>query len=159
MPVFVGGFVLTFVVGFSRFGRTLAEGLPLWFLVGYQAFRVAVEVMLHRAYEQGVIGVQMTWSGLNFDVVTGLSAALIGVWLWRRGRAGGAADRAVGLEFDRARVVGDDRDDRGALDAYADAGVQGGAGERVDRGAALRVVADGDGDGGAARAPVGGAAV
>jgi hypothetical protein len=41
--------------------------------------------MLHRAYEQGVIGVQMTWSGRNFDVVTGLGALVLGLWLWRRG--------------------------------------------------------------------------
>src|SRR5262249_54030887 len=67
------------------FGHTLAQGLPLYALVGYQGFRVAVELMLHRAYEQGVIGAQMTWSGRNFDVVSGASALLLGVWLWRRG--------------------------------------------------------------------------
>lgn len=75
----------TIALAWSRFGTKLAEDLPLWALVGYQAFRVAVEFMLHRAYEQGVIGVQMTWSGRNFDVVTGASALLIGLWLLARG--------------------------------------------------------------------------
>lgn len=69
----------------SSFGRCLAEGLPLGMLVGFQAFRIPVEIMLHRAYEQGVIGVQMTWSGRNFDIVTGLSALVLGLWLSRRG--------------------------------------------------------------------------
>jgi hypothetical protein len=76
---------LVIALALGSFGRTLASGLPLWALVGYQAFRVVVEVMLHRAYEQGVIGVQMTWSGRNLDVVTGLSALFLGAWLWRRG--------------------------------------------------------------------------
>ena len=85
MPMLGLGFVLTAVVAFSSFGKRLALGLPLWLLVGYQGFRVAVEIMLHRAYVEGVIGKQMTWSGLNFDVLTGLTAIALGLWLWRRG--------------------------------------------------------------------------
>ena len=50
MPMLGLGFVLTAVVAFSSFGKRLALGLPLWLLVGYQGFRVAVEIMLHRAY-------------------------------------------------------------------------------------------------------------
>ncbi len=85
MPLFVASLVLTIVLARSSWGRTLAEGLPLWLLVGFQAYRIPVEIMLHRAYEHEVIGAQMTWSGLNFDVITGVSAALLGAWLWRRG--------------------------------------------------------------------------
>lgn len=85
MPVLVISFVLVIVAARSGFGRRLAEGLPLWLLTGYQVFRLPVEIMLHRAYEQGVIGVQMTWSGRNFDVVTALLALVLGLWLWRRG--------------------------------------------------------------------------
>lgn len=85
--VLVVAIVLTCVLALGSFGNTLAQGLPLWALVGYQGFRVAVELMLHRAYEQGVIGVQMTWSGRNFDVVSGVSALLLGFCLWRRGES------------------------------------------------------------------------
>lgn len=77
--------VATIALAWSPFGARLADGLPLWALVGYQTFRVAVEVMLHRAYEQGVIGAQMTWSGRNFDVVTGASALVLALWLRSRG--------------------------------------------------------------------------
>lgn len=80
-----GSVALTVALARGSLGRRLAEGLPLFALVGYQGFRVAVELMLHRAYEQGVIGAQMTWSGRNFDVVSGLSALLLGAWLWSRG--------------------------------------------------------------------------
>lgn len=85
MPLLGLGFVLSFALAFSRAGKRLAEGLPLWLLVGYQGFRVLVEIMLHRAYVEGVIGRQMTWSGLNFDVVSGATALVLGLWLWRRG--------------------------------------------------------------------------
>jgi hypothetical protein len=63
----------------------LADGLPLALLVGFQGFRIPVEIMLHRAAEQGVIGWQMSWSGLNFDVVSGIAGAGLGLWLWQRG--------------------------------------------------------------------------
>jgi hypothetical protein len=85
MPVLAISVVLVVVAARSEFGRRLAENLPLWLLIGYQVFRLPVEIMLHRAYEQGVIGAQMTWSGRNFDVVTALLALALGLWLWRRG--------------------------------------------------------------------------
>lgn len=85
MPLFGVGMLLTVTLVVSRFGKRLAESLPLALIVGYQGFRIAVEIMLHRAYSEGVIGVQMTWSGLNFDVVTGLTGLALGLWLWRRG--------------------------------------------------------------------------
>lgn len=46
--------------------------------------------MLHRAYEGGVIGAQMTWSGRNFDILTGVSALVLGAWLAGRGESGTA---------------------------------------------------------------------
>jgi hypothetical protein len=85
MPLLGLGMVLTVALAASRFGKRLAESLPPALIVGYQGFRVAVEIMLHRAYQEGVIGVQMTWSGLNFDVVSGLTGLALGLWLWRRG--------------------------------------------------------------------------
>lgn len=84
MPLLGFGFVLTIALAASQFGKRLAESLPLALLVGYQGFRVAVELMLHRAGVEGVIGEQMTWSGLNFDVVSGATGLALGLWLWRR---------------------------------------------------------------------------
>lgn len=87
VPLFVLLLLVTFGLAWSSDGRVLAEGLPWSVLIGYQVFRLPVEFMLHRAYEQHVIGVQMTWSGRNLDVVTALLAGLLGVWLWRRGES------------------------------------------------------------------------
>jgi hypothetical protein len=42
-------------VGVSRVGRRLAAGLPLWILVGSQAFRLPLELLMHEAYEAGLM--------------------------------------------------------------------------------------------------------
>src|SRR5690348_7305699 len=61
--------VLAVAVGISPIGKSIAAGLPLAVLVGYQGYRVIVELFLHRAYSEGLIPVQMTYSGRNFDIV------------------------------------------------------------------------------------------
>ena len=77
----------TVMFALSGVGSALASELPLAALVGFQSFRILVELWLHRGYELGHFPVQMTYSGLNFDVVTGVSALLV-AWLVHRGVAG-----------------------------------------------------------------------
>jgi hypothetical protein len=72
----------TVVLAFSGFGSRIVAGTPLAGLVGYQVFRVPVEWVLHELYSQHVIPVQMTYAGRNFDIVTGVLAAALGLWLW-----------------------------------------------------------------------------
>jgi hypothetical protein len=81
----VGGAV---VLAFSRLGRRMALGLPLYTLVGFQLFRLPLELVLHRWYMEGVLPVQMTYEGHNFDVITGLLALLVSplVYLGKLGR-------------------------------------------------------------------------
>jgi len=75
--------IATAVLALSRFGARVAASIGIAALVGYQAFRLVVEWLLHRLYAEGVVPVQMTWSGRNFDVVSGITALLLGVWLLR----------------------------------------------------------------------------
>lgn len=77
-------FVLTFALAFSPLGRTWAMGVPMTWLIGFQCFRVAAELLLYFAYQQGIAPVQMTFEGLNFDIVTGLTALPMAWWLSRR---------------------------------------------------------------------------
>ncbi|MGH7459889.1 MAG: hypothetical protein ACREMA_02530, partial [Longimicrobiales bacterium] len=86
----------SFAIGLSPVGRRLAAGLPLALLVGVQGFRLPLELAMHRAYGEGIMPVQMSYSGYNFDIVTGslaivLSAAvalgyagvgLVRLWNW-----------------------------------------------------------------------------
>ncbi len=66
--------VLSLTLTFSPLGRRLADGLPLQLLIGFQSFRVVVEWMLHRLYLEGIVPEQMTFHGLNYDMLTGLTA-------------------------------------------------------------------------------------
>jgi hypothetical protein len=77
----------TVVLAFSPFGARLAETVPLQGLVGFQVFRLGVEYVLHRLCDDGVVPVQMTFMGRNFDFVTGLTALALAMWL-RSGRGG-----------------------------------------------------------------------
>jgi hypothetical protein len=74
----------TVALAFSPLGTRLALGLGLAGLIGYQAFRIPVEWFLHRAFVEGVAPVQMTWAGLNFDVLSGASALALGLAARRR---------------------------------------------------------------------------
>jgi CubicO group peptidase (beta-lactamase class C family) len=85
--------VLSLGLGASPVGRRLALGLPLWVLVGAQSFRLPLELMMHRAYEAGLMPVQMSFSGWNYDILTGASALVVAA-LVGAGRAGRRTVRA-----------------------------------------------------------------
>jgi hypothetical protein len=65
----------------SSLGTLLVRGLPLWALVGFQVFRLPLELGMHRAYVEGLMPVQMSYSGLNYDIVSGITGGVLGAWL------------------------------------------------------------------------------
>lgn len=71
------GNVLAAWVAFSELGRLMAAQLRFKWLIGFQVFRVAVELLLHRGYNEGLVPWQMSYFGYNFDVLTGISGLLI----------------------------------------------------------------------------------
>jgi hypothetical protein len=72
--------VLSTSFALSKLGGLLAVGLPLWALVGFQAFRLPLELVLHRLFDDGVLPAQMTYSGMNYDIVTGITAIVVAAW-------------------------------------------------------------------------------
>lgn len=58
----------------------LIEVIPVSWFVYIQSFRVLIELLLWLLYISNIIPVQMTFKGLNFDILTGLSAPLIGYY-------------------------------------------------------------------------------
>jgi hypothetical protein len=81
----------TAALAFSPLGGRLAAGVPLAWLVGYQAFRIPVELLLHRGFREGFVPEQMTYLGANFDVASGASALVVAFLLAR----GAASPRLV----------------------------------------------------------------
>jgi hypothetical protein len=70
LPVLVVGVM----AALSPFGRRLAAGVPLTALVGFQAFRLPLELVLHEWAAQSTIPETMTWTGQNWDIVSGVLA-------------------------------------------------------------------------------------
>jgi hypothetical protein len=91
--------VLALSLALSPLGRGFAEHVPIAALVGFQSFRLPLELVLHRWYEEGVVPVQLTYAGDNLDIVTGVLALATGLLLWRQraGRASVLAFSVIGL--------------------------------------------------------------
>lgn len=87
MPVLVASLVAGVAVGASRLGGKLAHGLPLAALVGIQAFRLPLELIMHRAAAEGVMPAQMSFGGWNYDIVTGAAALALAPFADRLPRA------------------------------------------------------------------------
>ena len=82
-------------VGLSPIGRWLTT-VPLVWLVAFQGFRFPLELVLHSWVAQGVIPGTMTWTGRNWDIVSGL-LALVAAPLCKRSRAWAWLANGVGL--------------------------------------------------------------
>ena len=74
-------------LAFGPIGTALVRGVPLWGLVLAQSFRLPLELAMHQAVVEGVMPNQMSYSGANFDIVTGTTAIVV-AWLLATGRAG-----------------------------------------------------------------------
>lgn len=74
--------VTAVALALSRPGRALAAAVvPAYWLL-FQGFRLPLEVVLHLWQEAGTIPVQMSWSGQNLDVVSGVAGLVMGfIWL------------------------------------------------------------------------------
>jgi len=90
----VGSIVVVVAVASSSIGRRLAT-LPIAALVAVHGFRLPLELVLHEWFAQGVLPMQMTYSGHNFDIVSGVLAIAVGLWLWRSSPARATARRVV----------------------------------------------------------------
>ena len=69
--------LLATIIAFSGFGRRLALFVPLWALVAVQSFRLPLELAMHAMYERGIMPGVMSYSGRNFDIVTGATAIIV----------------------------------------------------------------------------------
>jgi hypothetical protein len=85
----VGPVVLfvVFVVVRSNIGAGVAAAIPLWLILGFESFRIGVELLVHRLWEDGLVPKLLTYQGGNVDMVFGLSAPII-AWIATTGRLG-----------------------------------------------------------------------
>jgi hypothetical protein len=85
----VGPVVLfvVFLVGASNIGARVAATIPLRLILGFESFRIGVELLVHRLWVDGLAPKLLTYEGGNVDMVFGLSAPII-AWIATTGRLG-----------------------------------------------------------------------
>ncbi len=76
LPLTAACIALWVVIAASRVGRAVAA-LPVAALIAFHVFRLPLELMMHAAASAGVMPRQMSYSGWNFDIVTGITALLV----------------------------------------------------------------------------------
>ncbi|HEU4580255.1 MAG TPA: hypothetical protein VFS67_18495 [Polyangiaceae bacterium] len=76
LPLTAGCIALWVIIAASRVGRAVAA-LPVAALIAFHVFRLPLELMMHAAASAGVMPHQMSYSGWNFDIVTGVTALLV----------------------------------------------------------------------------------
>jgi hypothetical protein len=72
-------------LGLSPLARRAAEATSLTTLVGLQAFRLPLELVMHRAADRGIMPPELSFSGYNFDILTGAGALALYVIFTLRG--------------------------------------------------------------------------
>jgi len=75
----LGVVVVSLALSFSTVGTRIAQQIPIWVLVAAQSFRLPLEVAMHALVDRGIMPVQMSYSGRNFDIVTGAAAVIVAV--------------------------------------------------------------------------------
>jgi hypothetical protein len=85
----VSVFASAFAIGLGSAGARLSAAVPVATLVGLQAFRLPLELVMHRAATLGIMPPEMSYSGYNLDIVTGAGAVVLALLL----RAGVAVPR------------------------------------------------------------------
>jgi hypothetical protein len=75
------------VLAFFNIGPRVAAAIPLWLILGFESFRIGVELLVHRLWEDGLVPKLLTYEGGNVDLFVGLSAPII-AWVATKGRLG-----------------------------------------------------------------------
>jgi len=78
----LGPFMAVIVLGSiafaaSRLATPLLDNVSLGALIAFQAFRLPLELVLHQAGQAGIAPTALTFVGLNFDIVTGVTALVV----------------------------------------------------------------------------------
>lgn len=97
LPIFMGAVLAVGIgMGLSPLGGRIAANVPLFALVGFHAFRLPLELVIHSWAEQGTVPDVMTWGGQNFDVISGGLALVLAPFVIR-GRVLAWVFNVVGL--------------------------------------------------------------
>jgi hypothetical protein len=87
LGLILGMVVISLILAFGRVGTRISRHIPLWALVAIQGFRLPLELAMHALIARGIMPIQMSYSGRNFDILTGASAIVV-AFLLNKGYGG-----------------------------------------------------------------------
>lgn len=79
----VSAIVFAVLFSFSKSGKKVSIEFSITALLGLQAFRLPLEIILHNWGETGTIPLTMTWSGQNLDIIAGI-ICLLGIPFYKK---------------------------------------------------------------------------
>ncbi len=75
--IFIPLFIICIIFYQKNKNNTSFSFVPIKWIIAIQSFRIIVEIILLYTFYKGIIPVEATFEGYNFDIVIGISALLI----------------------------------------------------------------------------------
>ena len=84
--VIIPPIILIFLLLRSRFFKLILRAIPEKWLILIQSFRILMELFLWMCFLGGFVPFQMTFEGLNQDMMIGITALMAGFFFFYKGR-------------------------------------------------------------------------
>lgn len=75
LPPYILG--ISALIGFSKFGKSLSTSNSIIAFACLSAFRFPLEMLMHHAADVGIMTQLFSYSGYNYDIITGILATII----------------------------------------------------------------------------------
>jgi len=79
-PLFL--FSILFFIKFKK--NTTLYSIPLHIPIAYQSFRLLIEILFYFTFLQGILPIQVTFEGVNYDVFIGVSAIFMALYAFKK---------------------------------------------------------------------------
>lgn len=84
--MFASVMILGVVIGRSKVGTLFRDGMPIGAMLAAQGFRIPLELVMNQAAVDGIMPVQMSFRGYNFEIFSTTFALIVGL-MALKGRA------------------------------------------------------------------------
>lgn len=79
--------LILFVIFFNKYkDDVLIQAIPMRWTTYLQSFRILVELLILLTFFQGILPIEATFEGYNFDILIGISALVVGFFISKEPR-------------------------------------------------------------------------